>query len=178
MMANAESVTGPNGTAYRAKQVVFSPEGSVATLVTLYGVAHNSLIHSNVRIPGRLLNWIFVTGDLLTVAEGLPDLFRFLAGLRANGVGWALAFGVLLIAYGTHEQASNVATVAGIAIYLVLVGVLNFTALRRLLISNPLLAWYRRILPAMSQTEQEAIDAGTVWWDGELFSGKPDFSKL
>ena len=30
----------------------------------------------------------------------------------------------------------------------------------------------------MSQTEQEALDAGTVWWDGELFSGKPDWNKL
>src|SRR3989304_5774762 len=49
---------------------------------------------------------------------------------------------------------------------------------RRALISDPLLAIYRRILPPMSQTEQEAIDAGTVWWDGELFSGKPDWAKL
>ena len=39
-------------------------------------------------------------------------------------------------------------------------------------------AIYRRILPDMSQTEKEAIDAGTVWWDGELFSGKPDWDRL
>jgi acyl-CoA dehydrogenase len=50
--------------------------------------------------------------------------------------------------------------------------------LRRALISAPLLTVYRRILPTMSQTEQEAIDAGTVWWDGELFSGKPDWARL
>ena len=30
----------------------------------------------------------------------------------------------------------------------------------------------------MSQTEKEAIDAGTVWWDADLFSGKPDWEKL
>ena len=51
-------------------------------------------------------------------------------------------------------------------------------AARRSLISDPLLAVYRSILPPMSQTEQEAIDAGTVWWDGELFSGRPDWAKL
>ena len=34
------------------------------------------------------------------------------------------------------------------------------------------------MLPQLSQTEQEALDAGTVWWDGELFSGKPDWNKL
>ena len=32
------------------------------------------------------------------------------------------------------------------------------------------LAAFRKVLPPMSQTEREAIEAGTVWWDGELFS--------
>ena len=44
--------------------------------------------------------------------------------------------------------------------------------------ARPLLGLFRRILPQVSQTEQEALDAGTVWWDGELFSGKPDWKKL
>jgi len=50
--------------------------------------------------------------------------------------------------------------------------------LRRALLTNALLGLYRRILPDMSPTEKEAIDAGTVWWDGELFSGAPDWNKL
>ncbi len=37
---------------------------------------------------------------------------------------------------------------------------------------------YRRLLPAMSDTEREALEAGTVWWDGELFTGRPDWRKL
>ena len=41
-----------------------------------------------------------------------------------------------------------------------------------------LLALFRKILPQISQTEQEALDAGSVWWDGELFSGKPDWERL
>ncbi len=49
---------------------------------------------------------------------------------------------------------------------------------RRALITNHILALYRRILPDMSSTEKEAIDAGTVWWDADLFSGKPDWDKL
>ena len=56
--------------------------------------------------------------------------------------------------------------------------VLTVAPLRRLLVSRLLLRWYRGQLPAMSQTEREAIDAGTVWWDGDLFSGRPDWSKL
>ncbi|MGQ0741150.1 MAG: acyl-CoA dehydrogenase [Alphaproteobacteria bacterium] len=45
-------------------------------------------------------------------------------------------------------------------------------------ISKPLLAYFRRVLPPISDTEREALEAGTVWWDGELFSGKPDWAKL
>ena len=56
--------------------------------------------------------------------------------------------------------------------------VLTVAPLRRLLVSRFLLRWYRGQLPAMSQTEREAIDAGTVWWDGDLFSGRPDWNKL
>lgn len=37
---------------------------------------------------------------------------------------------------------------------------------------------YRRVLPALSDTEREALDAGTVWWEGQLFSGKPQWSHL
>jgi len=50
--------------------------------------------------------------------------------------------------------------------------------LRRLLIGRPMLSVFRRILPQVSQTEREALEAGTVWWDGELFSGSPDWNKL
>jgi len=65
-----------------------------------------------------------------------------------------------------------------VALIGVIAVVLLLPPLRRALVSNPLLAIFRRILPPMSQTEQEAIDAGTVWWDGELFSGRPDWAKL
>jgi acyl-CoA dehydrogenase len=51
-------------------------------------------------------------------------------------------------------------------------------ALRRALISDALLRAFRKVMPPMSQTEREAIEAGTVWWDGELFSGRPDWKKL
>jgi acyl-CoA dehydrogenase len=64
------------------------------------------------------------------------------------------------------------------AVFILVAGVLNIPALRRAALSNRVLAIYRRILPDMSQTEKEAIDAGTVWWDGDLFSGNPDWDKL
>ena len=65
-------------------------------------------------------------------------------------------------------------------LWLVLVGlvVLNLDSLRMRFITRPFLRTYRRMLPSMSQTEKDALEAGTVWWDGELFSGGPDWDKL
>lgn len=56
--------------------------------------------------------------------------------------------------------------------------VLTIAPLRRVFISDRILPLLRRAMPAMSQTEREALEAGTVGWDGELFSGRPDWRKL
>ena len=55
---------------------------------------------------------------------------------------------------------------------------LNVDPLRKRWITRPFLVTYRRLLPTMSDTEREALEAGTVWWDGELFTGEPAWSKL
>ena len=55
---------------------------------------------------------------------------------------------------------------------------LNLTDFRRENITAPLLRMYRTMVPEMSDTEREALDAGTVWWEGELFTGRPDWSRL
>ncbi len=54
----------------------------------------------------------------------------------------------------------------------------NMIELRREKLTKPLLAVYRTMLPSMSDTEREALEAGNVWWDGELFSGMPDWDRL
>ncbi len=56
--------------------------------------------------------------------------------------------------------------------------ILNTPSLRQGLISTKAIVLFKEVLPALSQTEQEALDAGTVWWDGELFSGKPNWNVL
>ncbi|MCU7554051.1 acyl-CoA dehydrogenase FadE [Alteromonas sp. ASW11-19] len=62
--------------------------------------------------------------------------------------------------------------------FLVVAVPLSVTNIRQTYLSSKLLAFYRKVMPEMSTTEQEAIDAGTVWWDGDIFSGKPDWRKL
>src|SRR3569833_2552929 len=49
---------------------------------------------------------------------------------------------------------------------------------RRDVLTRPIFAWAHKALPAMSDTEREALEAGDVWWDADLFSVNPDWSKL
>jgi acyl-CoA dehydrogenase len=54
----------------------------------------------------------------------------------------------------------------------------NMVEFRREKLTKPLLAVYRKMLPTMSDTEREALEAGNVGWDGELFSGMPQWERL
>ena len=49
---------------------------------------------------------------------------------------------------------------------------------RRALLTPSIMRAMARALPRMGETERIALEAGTVWWDGELFSGRPDWTKL
>ncbi|MBF3314063.1 acyl-CoA dehydrogenase, partial [Leptospira borgpetersenii serovar Hardjo-bovis] len=54
----------------------------------------------------------------------------------------------------------------------------NLTPVRKSLFSAPAFRSFRKVMPPMSRTEKEAIDAGTTWWEGDLFRGNPDWQKL
>lgn len=54
----------------------------------------------------------------------------------------------------------------------------NLPDMRRNMFSKPMLHRFQQVMPPMSRTEKEAIDAGTTWWEGDLFQGKPDWQKL
>ena len=85
---------------------------------------------------------------------------------------WSIAGFLLLAGFG--------APIWLLSLYLLLAIVFNVKAIRRSLLSAPLMKLLDalKILPAISETEQTAIDAGTVWIEGELFSGKPDLRRL
>lgn len=54
----------------------------------------------------------------------------------------------------------------------------DLISLRRRYISKPLMAWYAKLLPSVSETERQALEAGSTWWEAELFAGRPDWDKL
>lgn len=100
-----------------------------------------------------------------------------LAYQRASLLTATLAYGGALLFY-TWFGAASLAWL--IVLWVVLAGlvILNLDGFRIRFISRPFLRTYRRMLPSMSQTEKDALEAGTVWWDGELFTGGPDWEKL
>lgn len=56
--------------------------------------------------------------------------------------------------------------------------ILLITPLRDALISRPAFKVLSNAMPSMSTTEREALDAGTSWWEKELFMGAPDWEKF
>ncbi|NOZ31933.1 MAG: acyl-CoA dehydrogenase [Alphaproteobacteria bacterium] len=93
-----------------------------------------------------------------------------------------LIWGVVFIALGAAGQLLSGGAGAGGWVLALLPGLvlvlLGIPAVRRLVLTGPIYDAVRRILPRISQTEQEALDAGTIGWDAELFSGRPDFTVL
>ena len=63
-------------------------------------------------------------------------------------------------------------------LFVVIAGLCRVGKLRRSLLSDPLYQLIGKNLPTISPTEQQVLDAGDVWWEGELFSGKPQWKKL
>ncbi|PMG16680.1 acyl-CoA dehydrogenase [Vibrio splendidus] len=68
--------------------------------------------------------------------------------------------------------------VTGWLCYLLAIAIFAVPAIRQTIISQKALSLFKKVLPAMSQTEKEALEAGTVWWEAELFKGKPEWKKL
>jgi len=88
-----------------------------------------------------------------------------------------IAAGLMLVVYSLWGHGSLAWQILLWVAFAVL-ALLNIDAVRMHYVTRPFLRVYRRLLPSMSDTEREALEAGTVWWDGELFTGKPDWPKL
>jgi len=111
---------------------------------------------------------------------------------------WFMLFvGVVLwVAYRNHSHAFATLAIAVVLAGYTLTGaapvwwkailwaafaplaLLNVSPIRVRFLSRPFFRIYKRLLPPMSSTEREALEAGTVWWDGELFTGHPEWNKL
>ena len=101
----------------------------------------------------------------------------YLAYNRVSLISSTVAMGAILGAYIVFGDGHWLWLLILIIAYGALVFP-NFVEARRERVTRPALAMYRTMLPSMSDTEKEALEAGNVWWDGQLFSGMPDWDRL
>ncbi|MEA3195972.1 MAG: acyl-CoA dehydrogenase, partial [Gammaproteobacteria bacterium] len=116
-------------------------------------------------------------GVLLAWAGLFFGVLLILAYRRVSLRSSCFVLGILLLAYWVLGSAPEWWKILISVPYASLL-LLNIRPLRLAAMTRPFLRSYRRLLPSMSATEREALDAGTVWWDGELFTGGPDWRKL
>ncbi|MGQ0585889.1 MAG: acyl-CoA dehydrogenase [Gammaproteobacteria bacterium] len=101
-----------------------------------------------------------------------------LAYLGAPLFLWTLAIGGALFGlYGTGALGFTGLTIA-LGVFAPLALVLNVHPLRRALVTRFIFGPFKAVLPEMSSTEREALEAGDVWWEAEMFRGRPEWDKL
>jgi acyl-CoA dehydrogenase len=106
--------------------------------------------------------WLLIVGSILILLFiGFFDLPLFI---------WAVVTVGLLFGWG----ASNTLTAVVAALFVLFL----IKPLRSLLISSPLMGLMKGIMPKISDTERTALEAGVVWIEKDLFSGRPDFKKI
>ncbi|OGO94189.1 MAG: hypothetical protein A3F10_05015 [Coxiella sp. RIFCSPHIGHO2_12_FULL_42_15] len=101
-----------------------------------------------------------------------------LAFKRAALSVWAIGFFVLLLLVSVLSHVSIAGVVVLWILYAVIFVPLLFVPLRRKYITKNIYAMYRKVMPSMSKTEREALSAGGVGWERELFSGMPDWREF
>ena len=116
------------------------------------------------------MGWIF-SALLLGIAIWV------MANLRAPYPAVPLVIGLFLLWIAILTGLSLLLVVSATLVAAIVL-LLASPRLRKRLVSAPLLKQFRRVLPPMSETEEVAIHAGTVWWDAELFKGRPKWDKL
>ncbi|RDK03906.1 acyl-CoA dehydrogenase [Paraburkholderia lacunae] len=98
--------------------------------------------------------------------------------VQARASRW-LTFMIAWVAVAHVSGSAGPAAATLLTILFVLPAlVLTLEPLRRAWLTKPVLDSFRKILPEMSPTERDAIEAGTIWWDAELFSGRPHWDTL
>ena len=111
----------------------------------------------------------------------LCGLFALLFSIARYSISFrtlAIATAVFLFIFTLAEGFSFVWGAIVWVLFLLPTIFLGLSEIRQKFLSNPLLKKIKTIVPPMSDTERDAIEAGTVWWEAELFRGAPDWGQL
>tara|TARA_B100000989_G_scaffold297295_2_gene282663 strand:+ start:5335 stop:7821 length:2487 start_codon:yes stop_codon:yes gene_type:complete len=117
----------------------------------------------------------------VTAVLWVAFLIVCLAGLsykRASLLVWSIGAAITLAVFTLYSPFGYVTKSLLWLIFLIAIVPFTIKPFRQRFISGPILSLYRKTMPSMSSTEREALEAGTVSWDGEVFSGKPNWEAL
>ncbi|MFN0219502.1 MAG: acyl-CoA dehydrogenase [Hyphomicrobium sp.] len=104
--------------------------------------------------------------------------FVALGVMRAPLPAWAGAVGIYTLLSRTELGGGPILPALLAWLPFVVLALLSYPPIRRQFLISPVFGLVQKILPKVSDTEAQALDAGTVGFDAELFSGKPDWHKL
>ncbi len=114
----------------------------------------------------------------------IAELFVLIAAvfvvsfLRSKPFQWTLTIGLVLLVLSLLPHSSWWLLVPAWCLFIMSALFANLPLLRQQLVTRHLIHVFRKVLPPMSKTEREALEAGSVWWEGELFQGRPNWEKL
>jgi acyl-CoA dehydrogenase len=112
--------------------------------------------------------------ELLALLAGV----WLLAARQASTWAWSGVIAAYLLAWPSIHGVSGWALTPVWLVFIPLTVIAGLPVVRRRLISGTFMPLFQRMMPSMSNTEREALDAGTTWWEAELFTGRPDWKKL
>ncbi|MGB6977333.1 MAG: acyl-CoA dehydrogenase family protein, partial [Gammaproteobacteria bacterium] len=112
--------------------------------------------------------WIWILLGIVIVST--------LAYHRATLKSWIIGLFIYLFLISWFNPGSWITLIILWLLFIIIFVPLAILPLRRRWISKPILRFFRNQMPSLSRTEREALEAGTVGWDGELFSGMPNWA--
>ncbi|MFU8797547.1 MAG: acyl-CoA dehydrogenase, partial [Gammaproteobacteria bacterium] len=97
---------------------------------------------------------------------------------RVSSRIWIPSVAILLLGYSIFHLFSAWFLLPCWLIFIATAILFTQTDLRQRILTKPFLIFFRKVLPPMSRTEREALEAGDVWWESDLFRGNPNWRKL
>lgn len=104
-------------------------------------------------------------------------LLALLSAASYHRASWNTALGIAAVTMLVGTFAGAFGIISWL-IFLAIVIPLSVTNLRQQYIVAPAFKAFKKVTPTMSETEKSAIDAGTTWWEADLFCGNPNWDKL
>lgn len=109
---------------------------------------------------------------------GFLALIFFAAFFQLSALVWSILIGLCLISLTVYHLLPLTFMVIAWPVFLLVLFLTYAKAWRQRVIIQPALALLKKKMPAISQTEREALEAGNTWWEKELFCGRPHWKQL